>query len=79
MTQATNPESGLRNHRVEFVREDSPAETPADPAWNYFSDNLVTALVWEADAQIESQEGLGTADPVAHFAGPEDHSAEVPR
>lgn len=77
MTQATSPESGLRNHRVEFVREDTVGEVPADPSWNYYSDNLATALVWEADAQIEAQEALGSPDPNAHFAGPEDHTASI--
>lgn len=77
MTQATTPESGLRNHRVEFVRESTVGETPDNPSWERFSDTLSTALVWEGDAQIEAQEALGTPDPKAHFAGPEDHSATI--
>lgn len=75
--QATNPDSGIRNHRVEFVREDAPGETPTDPAWKRFSDTLETALVTEADVQIESQRGVGDYEVQNHFAGPEDHSASI--
>lgn len=75
--QASNPESGLRNHRVEFVRESSVGETPTDPSWNLFSDNLDTALVWTGDAQVEALRGVGDVDPQAHFQGPEDHSASI--
>jgi hypothetical protein len=75
--QATNPDSGIRNHRVEFVREASPGETPTDPAWERFSDTLETALVTEADVQIESQRGVGDYEVQNHFSGPEDHSASI--
>jgi hypothetical protein len=75
--QATNPDSGIRNHRVEFVRENSPGETPSDPEWNRYSDTLETALVTEADIQIESQRGVGDYTVQEHFAGPEDHSASI--
>jgi len=75
--QATNPDSGIRNHRVEFVREDSPGVVPADPSWNLYSDTLETALVTEADVQIEAQRGVGDYEVQNHFAGPEDHSASI--
>jgi hypothetical protein len=75
--QATNPDSGIRDHRVEFVREDSPGVTPTDPSWNRFSDTLETALVTEADVQIEAQRGVGDYEVQNHFAGPEDHSASI--
>lgn len=77
MTQADNVESGFKSRRVEFIREDSPGEWPEDPEWELFSDNLETALVWSGDAQIEEQRGVGDADPNAHFAGPEDHTASI--
>lgn len=75
--QATNPDSGIRNHRVEFVRENSPGETPVDPSWNRYSDTLETALVTEADVQIEAQRGVGDYNVNNHYAGPEDHSASI--
>lgn len=75
--QATNPDSGIRNHRVEFVREESPGVTPADPSWNLFSDTLETSLMTETDAQIEAQRGVGDYEVQNHFAGPEDHSASI--
>jgi hypothetical protein len=75
--QATNADSGIRDHRVEFVRESTPGQTPADPSWNRFSDTLETALVWEADAQIEAQRGVGDYQINDQFSGPEDHSVSI--
>jgi len=77
MTQATNTDSGIRNHRIEFVRESTPGETPADPSWNLFSDNVDTALVASPDAQIEGQRGVGDIDYQAFYRGPEDNSASI--
>lgn len=75
--QATNADSGFRNHRVEFVREDTPGVTPVDPNWQLFSDTLETALNWDADAQIEAQRGLGNYQVQNHFTGAEDHSVSI--
>jgi hypothetical protein len=75
--QATNADSGIRDHRVEFVREDTPGETPADPAWNRFSDTIETALQTEADVGIEAQRGIGDYERQNQFAGPEDSSASI--
>lgn len=75
--QATNADSGFRNHRVEFVREDTPGVTPTDPDFQLFSDTLETALGWEADAQIEAQRGLGDYQVQNHFTGAEDHTLSI--
>ncbi|NGM69195.1 hypothetical protein G6M89_09275 [Natronolimnobius sp. AArcel1] len=75
--QATNADSGFRNHRVEFVREDEPGVTPDDPDWELFSDTLETALQWDADAQIEAQRGLGEYEVQNHFTGAEDHTVSI--
>jgi len=75
--QATNADSGIRDHRVEFVREDAPGDTPADPDWSRFSDTLETAFVTEADAQIEAQRGVGDYERQNHFAGPEDSTGSI--
>jgi hypothetical protein len=76
-TQATHADTGFRDHRIEFVREDEPGVTPQDPDWQLFSDTLETAFVWEADAQIEAQRGLGDYQVQNHFTGAEDHSASI--
>jgi len=75
--QATQADSGITNHRVEFVRETSVCETPSDPSWNVFSDNLDTALIVSSDAQVESQRGVGDVNVQNFFAGPEDHTASI--
>lgn len=77
MGQANNADSGIQDHRVEFVRESSPGTTPADPAWNLYSDTLESALVVSADAQIEEQYGVGDVNPNGFFTGPEDHTASI--
>jgi len=75
--QANNADGGFRNHRVEFVRESSTGDVPADPEWNLYSDNLDTALVVSSDAQIEAQRGVGDVNVQDFFAGPEDHTASI--
>ncbi|AUX08913.1 hypothetical protein AArcSl_1282 [Halalkaliarchaeum desulfuricum] len=75
--QATQADTGFRDHRVEFVREVEPGVTPDDPDWELFSDTLETALEWDADAQIEAQRGLGDYRVQNHFTGAEDHSVSI--
>ncbi|MWV65904.1 hypothetical protein GRS48_13905 [Halorubrum sp. JWXQ-INN 858] len=75
--QATQADTGFRNHRVEFVREDAPGVTPDDPDFELFSDTLETALVWSGDANVEAQRGLGDYEIQNHFTGAEDHSVSV--
>lgn len=75
--QATQADTGFRNHRVEFVREDDPGVTPDNPEYELFSDTLETALVWSADAQVEAQRGLGDYHILNHFTGAEDHQVSV--
>lgn len=75
--QATQADSGFRNHRVEFVREDEPGVTPADPEFHLYSDTLETAFVWSADAGIEAQRGLGDYQVQNHFTGNEDHTGSI--
>lgn len=77
MTQATNADSGIREHRIEFVRESTPGVTPDNPAWNLFSDNVDTALVASPDAQIEGQRGVGDVNIQNFYRGPEDNTASI--
>ena len=75
--QATNPDSGFEDHRIEFVREDEPGVVPDNPDWELFSDTLETALEVESDASIEARRGIGAHTPQRHFSGPEEHTATI--
>ena len=75
--QATNADTGFRDHRVEFTREEEPGITPDNPEWELFSDTLETALEVDSDANIEAQRGLGDYRVQNHFTGTEDHSASI--
>lgn len=74
--QVSNPESGLRDQRVEFVREDDIGVTPSDPEILKYSDT-VTNVTWSADATNEPRRGLGNADPTDFIRGPESHEVTV--
>lgn len=70
-----NNESGLRRHRIEFVREtitdDGLHVPPADPQWLRFSD-VVRASEASVDPAIEEQRGIGSPDVQNFFRGPEE-------
>lgn len=72
----TNTEGGLRNHRLEFVRESSTGTPPSNPSWNLFSDT-VRNFEWEPDTDIEEQRGIGDADPNTFYKGAETHDITV--
>ena len=61
-------ESGLRPHRLWFVREDSEGVTPADPDWNLYSD-AVNGFDPDVDPGVDPQMILGSPDPQGFFAG----------
>jgi len=69
-------ESGLRDHRVEFVREDVDANgdpvTPSDPVWERPSDR-VYSVEWGPTPGLSADRGLGDTDVAAHDKGPEEH------
>lgn len=73
-------EGGLRDHRIEFVRETVTAEgeneTPADPTWLLYSDNVRT-FEWTPDAGNEEQRGIGNAYPSNFNKAPEEHALTV--
>ncbi len=71
-----NVESGLRQVRVEFLREVTYGIAPADPAWLRFSDEVFQAT-WEGSADIFEKRRLGSVDPDAFFAGPETHQLTI--
>lgn len=74
--QVNNPEAGLRNHRTEFVREDSIGVIPTDPEYKLYSDTI-TETSWAPDATNSARRGLGDADPTEFMRGPETHEITV--
>lgn len=73
-------ESGLTDHRTEFVRENTDANgdpvTPANPAWEAYAD-VVRTFEWEPPSVHQAQRGLSHVDPTDHHTGPEEHSITV--
>lgn len=73
-------ESGLRDHRTEFVRESTDADgdpvTPTDPAWELFSDRVYT-VNWSGPPNLEGDRGMGDADVDEHDKAPEEHEITV--
>jgi hypothetical protein len=75
-TQHANPESGLRKHRTEFVREPEFGATPDDPDFQLYS-TTTTQVSWASDSINEPRRGLGDADPKSFEKGPESHELTV--
>lgn len=69
-------ESGLQNHRVQFVRETTVGTTPSDPTWRLFSD-IVTRAEWAPNANIGAIRGIGDVDPADHLSAPEAHQLTI--
>lgn len=75
-TQINNPESGLRDRRIEFVREDDFGVTPEDAEFLKYSDT-VSEVTWSSDALNEERRGLGSADVQEFMRGPESHEVSI--
>jgi hypothetical protein len=71
------PEAGVRPQRIEYVRETTRGETPADPAWNLYSDHVVNWWDWEPDANREAVQPAGDVDPDFTEPGSETHEATI--
>lgn len=76
MSTRPTPESGLRVDRIGCVREAVTGEIPADPNWEYHSDNYRT-FTPSPDPGAERRDGLGTPYAVAHDVGNESHEITV--
>jgi len=72
----TRPEAGTRPTRTEFIRESTVGQTPSDPAWLLFADE-VENVEWRPDTAKEPHRGLGDVDPANFFRGPETHEVTV--
>ena len=70
------PESGLRFDRIGVVREAVTGEIPADPNWQYHSDNYLN-FSWSPSPDASRRDGLGTPDAVDHDVGNEGHEVTV--
>lgn len=66
-------QAGVRPSRLEWVEETTEGETPADPAWNLFSDNVISAFDWEPDANTQRQDAIGEITAQGFFNGSETH------
>lgn len=69
-------ESGIKEQRLEFVRESTEGTTPTDPAWNLFSDQ-VQSVSYTPTAAISPRRSVGDPDVKDFLAGAEDHEIEI--
>lgn len=76
MSASPSYESGLRGHRLEYVRESTVGQVPTDPSFLLFSDNI-REVDFEHGASISSQRGLGSPDSQGPFAGTEEGGATI--
>lgn len=75
-TEARRPtQGGLRNHRVEFIRENEQGVPNENPEWNLYSDTMQSLYGWAPDSSVEGGRGVTDVDPTDFYAGPESHEA----
>jgi len=70
-------EAGNRPLRVEWIEETTEGETPADPEWELFSDNIVSVGDWEPDANTTRLDAAGEITAQGFFNGVESHDFSV--
>lgn len=77
---SASSEGGLRDHRIEFVREDMDSngdpQTPTDPEFETYSDTIRT-FDWSPTPGLEARRGISDADPDGHEKGHEEHQLQV--
>lgn len=72
-----NPQlAGKDFGRHEFVRESNQGETPTDPDFKKYSNNI-RSFSWTPSANTAAVRGLGDADPKNFITGAEDHEIEI--
>lgn len=73
-------ESGLSDHRIEFVREVENAQgdpvMPTSRDFRTYADSVQT-FDWSPDAGYEPQRGIGSVDVDQHFTTAEEHELTV--
>lgn len=75
-TQPQRPEAGLRDHRVDFVREEAFGDPGSDPDFLKYS-TTIYELTWTPNSVVEPQMGIGSPDPSTFLKGPETHEVTV--
>lgn len=76
MSTRQTPESGLRVDRIGVIKETTTGSIPADPAWEYHSDNYLTSN-WAPSPDPERRDTLGSPDPDDHDVGNQEHELTV--
>jgi hypothetical protein len=66
---------GTSPYRLEGIVETTVGQTPSDPSWDLFSDNVVSAFDWEPDANTNRQDSVGEITAQGFFNGAETHEA----
>lgn len=69
-------ESGIKPQRLEFVRESTEGETPTDPDWDLYSDQ-VQSVSPTMSVAISPRRSVGVVDPNDFLPGAEDHEFAV--
>jgi len=67
-------QAGVRPTRLEWVQENEEGTAPSDPAWNLYSDNVVSMWDSEPDANTTRQNAAGEVTSQGFFNGSESHS-----
>lgn len=70
-------EAGVRNQRIEFIRESTEGTTPSNPAWSAYSDTINGWWDWEPDANVEGDRTAGDPDVNEWYSGSETHDATI--
>lgn len=69
-------ESGIKDLRINFIRETVSGAVQANPAWLRYSDSIM-GLSFNPNANLFNQMPVGEIDPINFLYGPEDHEAQV--
>lgn len=69
-------EAGVREQRLDSMRESAAGALPTGGVFVPFSD-VVERFSWTPDAAVEARRGIGSVDALSHDTGPEAHSAVV--
>lgn len=76
MSVRETPESGLRVDRIGVIREEVTGDIPADPSWEYHSDNYLN-FTWGPSPSPQRRDELGSPDPSDWDVGNQEHELTV--
>lgn len=75
-TTHTRVESGLRDQRLEFIRENQLGVVPTDPTYIEYA-NTVQNFAWTPEAEPQGRRAIGSEDVITWEQGPEIHELTV--